>query len=61
MNAMSSLEINNAKMTYSSAQVEGLDYQTTIGTVLIRINLNIIWGLFLALGDGIFALVRKNK
>lgn len=58
---MSSLEINNAKMTYSSAQVEGLDYQTTIGTVLIRINLNIIWGLFLALGDGIFALVRKNK
>lgn len=58
---MSKFGSDSAEVNEILTQVDGLDYKTTFFTVLIRIILNIIWGLFLALGGGIIATILKNK
>ena len=61
MQVMSNLGGAEQDVNALQTKIQDLDFKTTTFTVVMRIILNIIWGLFLALGGGIIAIVLKNK
>jgi hypothetical protein len=54
-------DMQGADFDEAMNQIRNQDMKMGIGTFILRVLMNIMWGAFLALGGGLFASIIKNR